>query len=113
MKLYDLSDFTTLVSQYRNFDHKEIYKKNEKPYGYILDDLCECPSGIQYNTWLKTNRICYSLDKDPFNLPSDPFLGKNEFYDRFFKEDLYDFLSGQVDEIINKIESIHNSMKCR
>lgn len=107
----DNSGGYTKYSQNSSFSKQINYSKYEVVGSYNVGDLVSCPSAT-LNTWLDQSYNCSSFDKSPFDAPSDPFRGKNEFYQSYLKDDLRGFIRQQIPKMMEYVKEKHNNMQC-
>lgn len=98
-------------SKNKNFTNSNTYLKYEKLGSYNIKNLVQVPSGT-LNTWLDNSYYCSDFDESPFNAPSDPFQGKNEYYQNTLKKELRSFIRSHVPNMMEYVKEKHSDMQC-
>lgn len=111
LELKDNSGGYIKYSENKNFSQNNSYTKYEKSGSYDIKELVKCPS-CTLNTWIDNSCSCGSFDEKPFNNQSDPFEGKNEFYDKYLENELHNYIKDQIPKMMHYIEKRHKEMKC-
>ncbi len=98
-------------SKNKNFSKSLDYQKYDIYGSYNVDDLVDCPNA-SLGVWLDKSYDCGNINTEPFNNPSDPFYGKNEFYQQYIQENLKDFIERNIPDMMEKIKQKHIDMQC-
>ncbi len=97
----------------KTFSESVTYKKYQIPsdYDYDITKLVKCPN-VRYDVWLDEEVKCKDFDESPFNNPSDPFEGRNKFYNYYLKKDLKNYIKDNVPQMLERVHWQHNKMNC-
>ena len=111
IELKDNSGNYLKYSRNKNLSYNEDYIKYDMYGSYDINELVECPN-IMLDEWTDDYYNCDYINTTYFDASSDPFKGKNEFYQYYLKKDVRSFVKLHIPKIMENIKQKHIDMQC-